>query len=537
VSITGEAPVPEFLPALRARFGLHGRVETKGLAERIRSNGTTYVIPGVAYSHQKWSTRRAVDEGYRPNPLVFRAIEVIANNALARRIVFRRNDPIDGEIVDDINADPTRLLYVLNKRANPWETSKIFRHRLVAQYLLSSKGVFIEVVRTRGGGIALLNLLDPDIVDIIPLERREPGTNRVIETDPIGTYRVMSPGIGPSYLPRYDPTKSAAEQPSSILWVRSPHPTVMWEGMSPTEAAAMSIDLDRYARLYNRRFLQNDGRPGGLISIKGVVGPDTEERIQAQFMGGPNAAGRPAVITADSISYVDTSATPRDMMWDNLQSFTRSDISIAFGVPESVMGDASGRTFDNADAEYEGFWQHRMLPLLQMLDNQLDVLTGGYDDSLFLNHNVDDVWVLGRHKREDQDRAAANVDRGAITMDEYRKVIGEDPLNVPATRVLWLAPGRIPAGASKSDTTDASNLVPVGAGLAANPAAAAQGGAEQGSRIGATLAEDNADATRLRLVSGEDGPASTRYSGGSSWEGEQSRARDEGGYGGGDQWG
>lgn len=527
--------MPEFLPALRAALGLRGRIETKGLAERIRSSGYTYVVPGVAYATQKWSTRKAVDEGYRPNPLVFRAIEVIANNAMGRRIVFRKGDPIDGTIMDDIQRDPTRLLYVLNKRANPWETAKIFRHRLIAQYLLSSRGVFIEVVRTRAGGVAFLNLLDPDTVDIIPKQKKD-DSGRAIEVDPIGTYRIQTIGVGYNYLPRYDPNASAADQPSSILWVRSPHPTVMWEGMSPTEAAAMSIDLDRYARIYNRRFLQNDGRPGGLISIKGVVGPDTEERIQAQFSGGPNSAGRPAVIAADSISYVDTSATPRDMMWDNLQSFTRKDIGIAFGVPESVLGDASGRTFDNADAEYEMFWEHRMLPLLQMLDNQLDVLSGGYDDSLYLCHDIDDVWVLGRHKRADQDRAAADFDRGTITVDEYRKARNLEPLNVPATRVLWLAAGKIPAGANKDDISEVEKLQQVGAGAAANPAAASQAGAERGSTEGARLAEDNTDASRLRLVSGGDGYDSYDLS--SKAEGEQRRARSESVYptGGTGQW-
>lgn len=524
----------QFLPAVRGLLGLGG-LESKGLAERIRASATAYVVPGQPYSRSRWSVKKAVEEGYQGNPLVYRAIEVMCQNAIARKVVFRKGDPTDGEIISKINQDPTRLLYVLNRRANPWETAKIFRHRLVAQYALSSKGVYLEVIRTRANGIGMLNVLDPDLCDIIPFEKRDPETNKVVATDPLGTLRVQVPTGGYNYLPRFDPTKTVADQPASFLWIRSPHPTVMWEGMSPTEAAALSIDLDRYARHYNRRFLQNDGRPGGLISIKGVISEESEQRVQAQFMGGPESAGRPVVVAADQVSYVDTSATPRDMMWDNLQKFTRADIAIAFGVPESVLGDASGRTFDNADAEYAMFWEHRMQPLLASLDDQLDILTsGGWDDDLFLWHNTSDVWVLGRHQREREDRAAADLERGAITIDEYRQITGKDPWDVPATRVLYVAAGRVPVGDAKhpGDADETAKLQQLGMGQPADPGAEAQAGAAIGSAEGARIANDNVNAQRLRLVAGEGraAPALEQRDllGGRvvlELEGEQSRAR------------
>jgi HK97 family phage portal protein len=539
--------VAQFLPAVRGLLGLGG-LETKGLAERIRSSASAYVVPGQPYRQSKWNVKKAVEEAYQGNPLVYRAIEVMCQNAIARKIVFRRGDPEDGKIISKISDDPTRLLYVLNRRANPWETAKIFRHRLVAQYALSSKGVYIEVIRTRAGGIGILNILDPDLCEKIPYEKRDPATGKVIEFDPVGTLQYQVASGGYNYLPRFDPTKSALQQPAAYLWVRSPHPTVMWEGMSPTEAAAMSIDLDRYARHYNRRFLQNDGRPGGLISIKGVVSQEAEERVQAQFMGGPESAGRPVVIAADQVSYVDTSATPRDMMWDNLQKFTRTDIAIAFGVPESVLGDASGRTFDNADAEYSMFWEHRMGPLLASLDDQLDVLTGStWDDDLFLWHNTSDVWVLGRHQREREDRAADDLERGAITVDEYRVITGRDPWDVPATRVLYIPSSRIPVGDAEhpGDADDVAQLQQLGMGQPADPGAEAQAGAEIGSRAGVRAAENVNNATQLRLVAGEgrSSPGLERRDllGGRvvlELEGEQSRARpgDEGEPGGPAEW-
>lgn len=513
------------VPALRRLFG-PSPVEKKGLAERVRASSRMYVTPGQPYSNT-WNVDRAVREAYEANPLVYRAIEVICQNAVAQRVILRKDDPDTGKIIEP-GKDPSRLLYVLNRRANPWETAKIFRHRLVAQYLLSSRGVYIEVIRTNSGRIGMLNLVDPDLCDIIPSEKRDPQTNEATSSDPIGAFRVRVPGGGYDELPRFDP--DADDQPSSILWVRAPHPTIMWSGMSPVQAAGMSIDLDKYARIYNRRFLQNDGRPGGLLSVKGIINRDTMERIQAQFTGGPESAGRTTVISADSVSYADTSGSPRDLMWGELSKMTKSEIAFAFGVPESVLGDASGRTFDNADAEYAMFWEHRMQPLLLMLDDQLDILTGGYDDDLYLRHDLSKVWVLGRHKREEIRTAREDVALGLRTINEYREIADLDPVPGEFADVLLVPGGKI-IGTDDQELAERVAALPMlGSPQAADPSEEAQRGAEIGGVLGARLADNNVSASRLRLVAGEDrAPVAIEGRKALELEGKQGGAREEAG--------
>jgi HK97 family phage portal protein len=421
------------LPAVRAALGW----EVKGIQERVRASSAAYLVPGIPYS-STWSVKRATEEGYEGNPLVYRAIEIICENAVERAMILRKGDPKKGDVIAKTGEDPTRLLYCLNKRANPWETGRIFRHRMLAQYLLSSKGVYLEVVLTRSGRIGILNVIDPDLVSHVPSE-----------TDPIGGFEIRTPNAAiqaTDYLPRYNPKKPIAH---SMLWLRAPHPLIMWEGMSPVQAAGLSIDLDHYARLYNRRFLQNDGRPGGLLAVKGTANRDQIELIQAQFNGGPESAGRTTVIQADQVSYADTSGSPRDLMWGELSNATKEDISMVFGVPRSILTDSAGQTFDNTDADWAIFWEGRMKSLLGTVDDQLDILTGGYDDELYLRHDLSDVWVLGRHEREQADRAAADLERGAINVDEYREITGREPIGVPATQVLWLPTnGRMAAGES-----------------------------------------------------------------------------------------
>lgn len=454
----------QFLPALRSRVStaLAPRdVETKSLSSRLRASLSVAIRPGLPYQ-DNWSTARAVREGYELNSLVFRCVDVICDTSLKYPYVLRDGDRDEGTPVP-LDQDDTRLTHVLNRMANPWESARIFRQRLYAQALLSKRGVYIEVLRTFSGAIGALTLIEPDLVEVVPTE-----------DDPIAGFRVRTPSSSDGrpfdYLPRFSPSADVDEQPASILWVRKPHPTQMWWGMTAIQAAGLSIDLDRYAKLYNRRFLQNDGRPGGLLSIKGRVTPETEQKLQAQFEGGPESAGRTTVIAADAVSYADTSGSPRDTMWGDTIDRAKADVMGTFGVPQSIAWDASGQTWDNADADYARFLELKIKPFLDGIDDQLDALTGA-DDDRWLRHDLSKEWVLNRHQRAEEDRAAADLERGAISYDEYREIRGLPRMNVPATRVLWIpANGKLAVGAEGSQDAELAAASPMAGGGGGAPA-------------------------------------------------------------------
>ena len=505
---------------MRTLLGLPPGVERKSLDSRAISSYRGYAIPGQPYNAD-WNTDRAVREGYQVNPYVFRAVEVCADNALARRIRLRREDPDDGPIIprDELDDGQRRLLRVMNRRSNKWEVAPLFRHRLVAQYLLSSRGVFVEAIRNRRDNLWGLLLLDPDLVEPVPTYARDQ-RGREYVADPLGAFRVTRQATTrmgsdwQEHLPPWDPEQDHTSQPSGVIFLRSPHPTLLARGMSPMEAAGLSTDLDRHARLYNRRFLEQDGRPGGILGVKGQVSENTERKLQSRFQGGPEHAGRTSVIQVDDMFWQDTSGTPRDTQWGDTMDRMRREISIAFGVPESVLGDASGRTFSNADAEFESFWVHKMQPLLRMLDAQLDVLTpGGYDDDLFLQHDTSDVYVLGRHKREEQDRAIEHYNAGAIFLDDVRETLEHERLNIPATRTLHIPPGKIIADDETPEHDGDRNAVAalpmMGTPQPVDPAESARAGAELGSQMGAQLAEDNVASWRVMSRQNRGGPALT----------------------------
>lgn len=512
----------QFLPALRSRvstaLALRGDMETKSLSSRVRASIATIVRPGMPYA-DAWSTARAVREGYELNSLVYRCVDVICDTGLRYPYVLRDGDRDTGTPVRS-ESDDTRLTWVLNRQANPWETARIFRHRLYATALLSRRGVYVEVLRTRSNAIGALHLIEPDLVEMVPTE-----------DDPIAGFRIRTPsstdGRPYDHLPRFNPSADVDTQPASVLWIRKPHPTQMWWGMTAVQAAGLSIDLDRYAKLYNRRFLQNDGRPGGLLSIKGRVTPETEQKLQAQFEGGPEGAGRTTVIAADAVSYADTSGSPRDTMWGDTIDRAKADVMGTFGVPQSIAWDSSGQTWDNADADFARFLELKMVPFLDGIDDQLDVLTGA-EDERWLRHDLTGEWVLGRHKRAEEDRAAADLDRGAISLDEYREIRGWARLDVPATRVLWIpANGKMAVAVDDSNDAELAAAAPM-AGGGGQPAGELPPGGETEQPV---LESADPRSGRLRLTAGDRDPQGLDAFDTDGLEGKQSRGRHGGDHG------
>ena len=68
------------------------------------------------------------------------------------------------------------------------------------------------------------------------------------------------------------------------------------------------------------------------------------------------------------------------------------------------------------------------------------------DDTEVVTYRYDEIYVLGRDKREHEARLQVQQEKGLISVDEYRDESGRDVLDLPGSRVLWLAAGKAPVG-------------------------------------------------------------------------------------------
>lgn len=352
-----------------------------------------------------WDIERGIKSALDRVTWVYKSVYAISANAASLPIGLRKGDWRIGELTWD---DP--ILNILNRKANPGQDAFTFRFMLSSQLLLSSKGAFVEVIRNRMGDVAALILLQPQYVYPIP--------------DPekfVSGFSVEYPNTPKRIIPTED-----------VLWVRVPHPIDPFRGQTPLDSAGLAIEFDYYSKVYNRNFVVNDGRPGGILVVNGDLEEQESEELKRRFTGttGTNigGAGRLTVMSADSAQFIDTSTNQRDAQYTEARSQNKEEILIAFGVPESVIGNAGNKTFANADTELEVFWRETMLPHLTLLERAFDKLDT--DMSTYFSYDLSSVAILSRDDRERSSFHLEELKQGAISIDEYRLLTNREPVGI-----------------------------------------------------------------------------------------------------------
>ena len=409
---------------LQATFGESSKAKGHNAIEHVTS-GSLAAVSGAATSVFSqntggWDIDRAVSEGLERVIWIFRCVDVIATNFAGLPLNGRKGDPFEGEKFD-LDEEIYKLL---NRRPNTYETAQQFKYRLASQVLLSKRGAFIEIEKSNGGTIIGLHILPAHMVEPIP------STTRYVT----GFRLKKAGGAGEDPVP-----------PESIIWVRTrPHPLDPYAQITPLAAAGIVAETDFLARLFNRNFLMNDGRPTTLVTVNGELDDQEAEEIKLRFSGGPMYAGRTTVIEAEGVTVADLSSSPRDVQWIEAIKGSKEDILLAFGVAESVMGNASGRTFDNADAEREGFWKDTMVPLAGGIARCLDPLTGDINDDNYISPYYDGIDVLKRQERARHAKLLEEWQEGVISLNEYLNQTGRKKLvGVPGADMRFMQNGLV----------------------------------------------------------------------------------------------
>lgn len=383
----------------------------------------TMGMTGKAY-RDSWDIERAYREGMQRVTWVARCIDVIAGNQARLPIILRKDNSPDGEILSDKKMAKSPLLEVLNTKSNIGENSFIFRYRLSAQLLLGTRGAFVEKIRGRDGGIVGLNLLPPQSTAPIPDPKRF-----------VSGYEVTLPH-----------GKTTILKPEDVMWLRRPHPLDPYLSLTPMESAGIAIEIENFAKLYNRNFLINDGRPGGILVVRGMMDEEDKEELKNRFRGNLSRAGQTTVLASDDgAEYVDVGASPRDAAYIQMRQITKEEILASFGVPESVIGNASGRTFSNAAEEIRVFWTETMLPHIDLIARSLDEL----DEDNYVDFDTREVPVLMLYKQERERYLSDEFSRGIISLNEYRTGSGRKEIESDLADSLLLNPNLTPIGNTK----------------------------------------------------------------------------------------
>ena len=379
--------------------------------------------PQTGY-HDGWDIVKAYKEGVSKVTWVFRCVDVIASNQATLPVILRKDNSPFGEVIADDD-----LLKIFNNTTNVGENAFAFRYRLSAQLLMSTRGVFIEIIRGRDGKPTALHLLPPQSTSPIP------DTNKFVK----------------GYEVKISATEKKTLRPQNVIWIRRPHPLDPYLSMTPMEAAGVAIEVESLAKIYNRNFLINDGRPGGLLVLRSEIDEDDKDELRSRFRGNIGRAGSVGVISSDDgADFVDTAASPRDAAYIQMRTLTKEEILAAFGVPESIIGNSSNRTFSNAMEEGKVFWMETMTPPLAMIARGFDAI----DPQHYIDFDVANVPILVLAKQERERHYLSEFQLGLISANEYREGAGRKKVVSDIADSLLSNPNQTPIANTEKPMED-----------------------------------------------------------------------------------
>lgn len=222
---------------------------------------------------------------------------------------------------------------------------------------------------------------------------------------------------------------------SDIMHWKSFNPLNDWYGLSPLQAAMLSLDQNTAGQKWNLALLQNMASPSAVIQMnatngnpRGTLNDEQHKQLKKEvdeWYSGPKNAGRPLVMEG-GLEWKSIALSPKEMDFVKSKEVTAIDLLIAIGVPPEIMG-LGQKTFNNYNEARLAFWEETNLPALDGLRNLFNShLTPMFGDSLYLDYDDDKIEAL-QYRRDQKYISLAPVK--FLTINEKRLATGYDEID------------------------------------------------------------------------------------------------------------
>lgn len=253
------------------------------------------------------------------------------------------------------------------------------------------------------------------------------------------------------------------------------------KGMSPIHSLMREIFTDDEAANYTAAMLRNVGVPPVVISPGADASPSQDELEQTkqryQEITTGDSRGQ-ALVMSGPTTVTTLGFNPQQMDVKNLRRVPEERVSALLGIPAAVVGLGTGLENTKVGATMsemrEQAYESNIIPTQRLMAAELRTqLLPEFGDvrRLKLEFDLSKVRVLQVDQNALWERAGKALDRGGITLNEYRQEIGMEP--DPDGDVYYL-PGTV------TPTDPAELLAPPPQPMLPPPTASVEGAAGQG---------------------------------------------------------
>ncbi|MFD8407187.1 phage portal protein [Streptomyces anulatus] len=347
--------------------------------------------------------------GYSNSAVAYRCVAAIADNGSSVPLAVRQPDgaEIDGH----------RIAHLFNKKPNPFMSARAFKSLMLQQGELAGQS-FIWLDRGETG------LGDPTEAHIV-YDQVD-----VIVDKPVHLRPTMANLVG-FVIRRADGTQVPV-LPAEMLWLRYPHPFDPLGCLAPWKAARHAVDMDAFAREWQRSSYKNGASPTGVVYL-GQMEETAFAAAKASWrssMTGPANAGKNLLVASPPgggtpVSYARVGLTAEEMDYLESRMANAAEVMMAFGVPHDYL--AAGTTYENRSAAKTTLWSDTIKPKLELIGSEIDrvLLPSDAEEAEFDLSGVD---ALQESRTAVVERTVSLVDSDVLMLDEARADIGRDPL-------------------------------------------------------------------------------------------------------------
>ena len=376
------------------------------VAPEKKASAVGRVVAWGSSGRVAWSPRDAVSlmkAGFLGNPIGFRAVKLISEAAAALPLVLQDSGRrYDLHPVLDLMRQPNAH----QGRAELLEA--------LYGYLLLTGNAYVEAVPGPAALPGELHVLRSDRMNVVPGADGWP-----VGYDYIVGGRTHRFAMSPDFQP--------------ICHIKSFHPQDDHYGLSPMQAAAVSVDVHSSAATWSKALLDNAARPSGAMVFKGTDGTgtltnDQYERLVSEIEmhhQGARNAGRPMLLEG-GLDWKPMGFSPSDMEFHETKLSAAREICIAYGVPPMLMGIPGDATYANYQEANRAFFRLTVLPLATRVTAALSAWLSGFTGEVVeLKPDLDQVPALSVERDQMWARVSA---ADFLTPDEKRALLGLPPL-------------------------------------------------------------------------------------------------------------
>ena len=386
------------------------------LSKLVQKESATGALIYTGRKEATWSKRdyaAFADEGYRRNVIAYQAIHKTAQ-AVAT-IPWYAVKPNGDELTD-------HPLLQLIENPNPMQSRYEFLQALVGFYRISGNG-YIERVIVSGKPKELYALRS----DRMKIRPSKTGIPKGYE------YRVGQN----THEWECDPRTGI----SDIRHLKDFNPLDDWYGMSPIEAGAYAADQHNETMKHIQALIQNGAAPSGAMETAGELTDEQFNRLKAEidekYTGAKNA-GRPMLLEG-GMKWVQMGLSPVQMAIIETKYSAARDISLALGVPPLLLNIPGDSTYSNYKEARLAFYEETIIPLANMIRDELNGWLGPYFEGVRLELDLDQIPAIAEKRRELWDMADKAND---LTINERRAMKGYD--EVEGGDQVYINAGMVP---------------------------------------------------------------------------------------------